>query len=243
MAVGYWLLGVEEEVGNDTPYDDEGCDDIAGRCNPSCQGVELPAQRRGVALLHLGRLEHLPALRAVADGKDTGGAVALNDGGTLHNVVAGVGGIAVEVFLYGSLRGLWLAGERRLIDEQVQRLQQFAVGGHLLAGLYDDDVAHDDVASCHLAYVIVADDLHGRVVVHLVEALESLLVAAFQEVGHPRSQQQGDDDADRLEESGETGTSPFKLVDADAYGEDEGRDENPEQRVLEASEESHHYNK
>ena len=104
--------GGEKEVGDDAAHNDKSSDEVTARRYPSGQGVELSAQRCGVSLLHLRGLKHLSALRTVADGKDTGGAVTLNDGSALHDVVAGVGSVGVEVFLNGSLGGLWLSRKR-----------------------------------------------------------------------------------------------------------------------------------
>ena len=132
-----------------------------------------------------------------------------------------------------------LAGERRLVHVQLQGFEQLAVGWHLFACLQDDDVAHHDVAPWHLAYIVIAKHLHRRVVVNLVQALEGFLVAAFQEECHPGGQQQGDDDAHRLEEDRQTGSAPFVLVNRDAHRQHEGGDENAEKRVVECSEEPH----
>ena len=71
------------------------------------------------------------------------------------------------------LRRPGFPGESRLVDEEVLRLQEEAVGGHQGSGVQGDDVAGDDVVQRHLLLPAVAQDRgphrdHGEELLHRV---------------------------------------------------------------------------
>ena len=148
-------------------------------------------------------------------------------------MVGGECGLGVEVGRVGGLVADGLAGERRLVDVEHHGLQQFAVGRDLLAGVENHDVAHHDVLAGHLHGVAVADHLHGLVVVHLVEQRELLVGLQLEDEGQPRGQQDGDEDADGLEEYAGAFMQAPELVARDADRERAGDEEDDDQRVAE----------
>ena len=186
-------------MAHQTSQHDEHGNGVAHLGDEVGKGVELLAQGGGFAVFHLGGLKHFAAGGVVAHGKHTGHAVAFHHRTTFHYVVGGIGCITVKLFGTGGLGAKGLAGERRFVHGEVHRAQQFGIGGHLLAGFQQDDVAHHKIATGHLTDVVVAHHLHGGVVVDFVKALEGFLVLGFQHVRHGGCQQHGGGNAHQLE--------------------------------------------
>lgn len=189
------------------------------------------------AVVNLCGLEDLALLGVVADGQHAHDAVALHGLGALHDVVGGIGGVGVGVGGVGALGAHRFAGQRRFVHVQVDGLDQLAVGGHLLAGIDDDEVAHDDVAAGHLRELAIAIDLDGLVVIDLVEEGKLLVGLPFEVEGQTGGQQDGHEDAGGLEEHFGAMLKAEELVERDADGQGTGDEEHDDERVGKLAEE------
>ncbi len=118
------------------------------------------------------------------------------------------------------LDGHRLAGQRRFLDLQVDRVDHPRVGGHAVAGVEQDDVAGHDVPGRDLALVAVADDRcrrRGHPPQRFCRALGAVLLREPEQDG----EQHDGRDGDRLGGVAEDG------------GERRGDEEDDDQDVLE----------
>ncbi len=137
----------------------------------------------------------------------------------------------------GRLAALRLARERRLVKHQIHCLQQLSVGRHLLARLEQNDIAHDHLTARHLMHIAVTNHLDGRIVIHLVEAAEGLLVLPLKDVAHTRGEQHSDGDTYRLEIRRDTRlAAPDALIERNGRREQQRHEQNGDKRIhLEAA--------
>ena len=130
------------------------------------------------------------------------------------------------------------AGERRLVDAERHGLEESAVGRHLIAGIDDDNIAHHHIFAWHLGGLTVAYHLHGLVVVHLIENGELSVGLQLEVESHAGGQDDGNEDADWLEEhTGVFAQTPV-LIARNKHGKHTGHKENNHQRVGELTEEA-----
>ena len=168
----------------------------------------------------------------VAHGKDTRRAVALKHGAALHYLIGRIGGIRVKVCRIGRLAALRLARERGLVEYQIHCLQQLGICRHLLARLEQDDIAHDHLTARHLMHIAVPNDLDRRIIVHLVEATESLLVLPLQNIAHTRGKQHRNGYTYRLKIGRNTClAAPDTLIERDSRREQQRHKQDGDKRV------------
>ena len=129
-----------------------------------------------------------------------------------------------------------LSGERGFVDAEIDRFEQFSVGGHLFSRGEDDDVAHHDVFPWNGATFPFSDDLHRFFVVHAVEECELAFSLHFKIEAESCRKQNGDEDADRLEEDGSVFVEHEAFVECDADGECACDEEDDDERVREFAE-------
>ena len=253
------------EIGKQLAHDDASREDIAQVGDQLAQSTELLVERglhppgHFVALMQAQgkflflvqlvdlelliqviahqRLHALAVLGHVACGDDLGIAVPLHDLGAPVDHVAGIGGAMVEVGLYSGLGMHRFARERRLVDMQAHRTEQARIGGNLLPGLEHEDIAHHHIALGHLHHIAVADDGHQLMVVLLVEDGELLLGLQLEVEAQACGQQDGHEDADRLEKHGGAFLQSPVFVARHANGKHANHHEDDDQRVGELLEE------
>ncbi len=227
-----------DEEHDDAAYDD-GCGESVGYLGDEvAESVELLVERRLDAVVNLCGLEHLAVLGLVAHGEDLHHAVAFHNLGAAHGVVGGEGGVGVELRRVGALVAHRLAGEGRLVDVQRHGLEQLAVGRNFLAGVEDDDVAHDHVLARNLGDIAVADDLHRLVVVHLIEQGELAVGLKLEDECQTRGQEYGDEYSYGFEEYSSAFAESPVLVARDAYRQGACDEQDDDQRVFEFFEEA-----
>ena len=120
-----------------------------------------------------------------------------------------------------------------LVDIERNRLEELAVGGHLLAGIEDHDVAYHHVLLRDLHGVAVADHLYGFVVVDLVEERELLVGLQLEVECKACGEEYGDEDAYRLEEYAGAVVEAVVFIARDTDGKRTGDKEDDDQRVAE----------
>ena len=231
--------GGEIEIDEELAHDDQCGEHIADLRDEAAEAVELLVERRAHAVVDLRGNKHLTVLGMVADGFDLVQAVALHHLGAPEHAVGGVGRIFIEFIGVGALVGDGLTGERRLVDAEAHRLEQGAVGGYLHARVEDDEVAHDDVFLRHCRGIAVADNLDRLVVVDLIENGKLLVGLHLEIEGDARGQEDGNEDADGLEEDVGTLAKGKILIAGDANRQDAGYEQNDNQWIVELLEELH----
>ena len=231
--------GGEIEIDEELAHDDQCGEHIADLRDEAAEAVELLVERRAHAVVDLRGNKHLTVLGMVADGFDLVQAVALHHLGAPEHAVGGVGRIFIEFIGVGALVGDGLTGERRLVDAEAHRLDQGAVGGYLHARVEDDEVAHDDVFLRHCRGIAVADNLDRLVVVDLIENGKLLVGLHLEIEGDARGQEDGNEDADGLEEDVGTLAKGKILIAGDANRQDAGYEQNDNQWIVELLEELH----
>ena len=145
---------------------------------------------RGRARLDDERLQDDAPLRRRADGDDHHAAGSLGDcrpGQEERILVVGL----------GDADGL--AGHRGLVGAQLAALEEYAVGGDLVARAELDYVAHQNLACGHRVHLTVADNLHGVVVLDAVELAELLLLDVVDVRLQEDHDEDDDDDRDTLQ--------------------------------------------
>ena len=183
------------------------------------------------AVVDLRGFEDLSVLCLVADAVDTEYAVSFHDLGAAENAVGGIGGVLVEVLLTGALVAYGLAGQRRLVDVEAHGFQQCAVGRYLGSGGKEDDVADDNVLLGHHRGVAVADDLHGLVVVDLVEDGKLASCLHLKEEGYARGKEDGYEYSHRLEEDLPGLVQPEVFIAGYADGQEPSYEQDDDERV------------
>ena len=185
----------------DASHEDEHCQSVADFGNDVAQSVKLYVERCTLAVVDLCSCEHFAILCGIAHSDDAHNAMAVHHGGAAHGVVGRVGGFIVKVgcvarFLYDGF-----AGECGFVDLQRNTFQQLSVRRHFHTRSEHHDVAHHDVAFGHFCYASVADGLHGVVIVHLVQDVESAVGFHLKPKADARGQNDGNEDAYRFKEN------------------------------------------
>ena len=200
----------------------ERADDERGDAQPPSQLRELLLQRGVLVLLLLEHRRDEADLRSHA-GLDHDPPAPAEHG---HRAGVGHGEPVAErrLVLHGRTGLLFhrhaLAGQRGLLDPQVDRLDEAHVGGHVVAGLQQDHVAGHQLARGHHPGGAVAHHprLGGG---HLLQGRERLLGLGF--LHHADDGVQDDDEDDRSR------VHPL----AEHEGDDRGRDQDDDEEVLE----------
>ena len=117
------------------------------------------------------------------------------------------------------------AGQAGLIHAQRERFQHFGIGGDARAHLHQHDIADHQLVPRQLADFAVAPDDDGRFVVHLAEQVEFAAGAVFVGEAESGGQEDGDEDAQALQQ--------VALDGADGQGDDGGQAEDADDGVVE----------
>ena len=223
---------VTDKIDDEMAHDHAGCDGITKPSDEFAQPVQLLGKRCDMAVVNLRGLEHLAVLRVVTDSRDHEGSVALHDLRSTQDTVGGISGLWVKVSHVSALMADGLTRERRLIDVKPDAVEQVAVGGNLSAGIEHDDVADHDVALRHLTGLAATDDLHGLIVIDLIEDGKLLLGIVLEPEGEARGKQDGDEDADRLKEHGRRLAETVIFIEGNADGQQARNQQDDDERVL-----------
>ena len=164
------------------------------------QPFQLLVEWRFHRIVDLRGLEHLSAFGGIAHGGDFHNSVAFDNLSPFENFVGGEGGLGVGVGGVDTLGANGFAGEGGLIHIERHCFQQSAVGGYFLSGGKQNDVAHNNIAAGNFCDMSLADNLHRFVVVDFVEDGELTFGAKFENEAEAGGEQNGHDNAGRLEE-------------------------------------------
>ena len=225
--------GFPVEPHDESAHNDEGCEDVAELGDEVGQAGELLVEGCFHAVVNLCGLEHLSLLGAVAHGEHAHDAVSLHHLRAFHHVIGGIGGVGVEVGLVGALGTGRLACESALVHAELDGLQELAVGGCLTAGVEHHDVAHHHVAPGHLGDVAAPDNFHRLVVVDLVEHGKFLVGLQLEIESQARGEEDGHEDAHRLEEHLRALAEREIFVDGDTHRQYAGNQQDDDERIAE----------
>ena len=115
--------------------------------------------------------------------------MSLHHLGAAKHLIARIGRIGVEILGIDGLVTQRFAGKRRLVHAELHGVKQLAVGGYLVSGIDQHDVAHHHIAPGHRGRAPVADHLHRLVVVDLIQNAERCGGLLLENERQPRGQQ------------------------------------------------------
>jgi hypothetical protein len=187
-----------DKVSDEQHEEDEGAAAHAEEADALGHLLELLLQRRGRRLARLKLRDDLADARARAHGEHQHGAGAGRDLRAGDEVSAALAVAAGRGL--GHLEAL--AGHGALVALDAAAAQQQTVAGQHLAGLDDEDVAHDDVEDGDGLLAAVAHELHGAVRLHGREARELPLLQVVVDAADAAHNDDGHRDGAALDEVG-----------------------------------------
>ena len=177
------LAATDQELGQTAQHQQAG-HHIAAAGNRVPQAVELLGERCLDIVVDLDITVNLSVFGTVPHPLDTHRGVTLDDGACTQQLVNGVSRLrwpCIGMMVFPCRR---LAGEGTLVDGEVETVDEDTIGGHFLAGVQQDNVAHHDVATRHLGDMAVAHHFHVDMVIGLVEQAEFLVGIDLDDEAH-----------------------------------------------------------
>ena len=218
--------------------DDDTCEGVTDLRNLRRKSVKLLIKRRLHAIVNLCGYENLTVFRLIPHGKHTRYAVTFHHRCATHHMVRGEGGFVVKVLLHRSLTAEGFARQGRFVERHGCCLKEFGIGGHFVTRRKDDDVAHHDVLLRHFRRVTATDDLHGFIIVHLIEQFKLLVGLHLEVERKSRCEENGYDDTNGFEEHLHTCTfMTEEFVEGNTYRHDRRNDKNANEGVGKLAEE------
>ena len=220
QQIGYEVhpveLRVEEE--NHDPADDD-CHSHAIRHTryEQSEAFELFIERGLDRIVDARGLVDLAVLGMVAYGSDVHHAVAFHHLGAAQEQVGREGGFGIKLRFNHRLVAYRLTGQGGFVDTQRGRFEELTVGRHLVAGVYEDYVAHHYVLFRDLTRTTRAEHLDGIVVVHLIEQRELLVGLILEYESEARGKQDSHKDAHRFEKHRQAVAQTPVFVAGNAY--------------------------
>ena len=243
----------QEEVGKTCHHDERG-DEVGQLGNKTAKTLQLLVERRLHAVVYLSCREHLAVLRSITHMVYLEDAVAFHHLRAAQHDMGGIGrpiqtNVLPSLFRVETEGGFFWAGteggflgnrltrKARLVDHERSRLYEGAVGRYLHTRLQTHDVAHDNLTLGYLVPLAVTEHLNGFVVVDLVEKCKLTVCLIFEKECKTCCQEDGDEDADGLEEDRMPFTECKKFIEADADAENAGNEEDDDERIGELCQE------
>ena len=230
------MNGIESHavvVNQHTADKNQRTDGVACIRNQSSEAFKLQRERRFHPVVNLCSHIHLSVFRSVAHSLNAHHAMTFRHRCATHRLVRRISGILAEFFGDMGFLDDRLSRQRTFVDAQRDGFEQRTVGRHLVSGFKHDDIAHHNVLTRHLCHVAVAHHGHRNIVVHLIQHFEFLVGVQLQCKADDRSQQDGNQNANRLKKGVHALAEPERFIAGNAHRKAQGYEQNFYQRVVE----------
>ena len=203
---------VNDKIHQKPKNQNQACHHIARYGDGMSQFIELFVKRGLYLVIDLGTAIYLTPLGGIAHTFHYENAIAIDDRGATADVIGGIGSLMIELLFPNGLLCHRLASQRRLVDLQGYGLNQGAIGGDFVAWVDKHHVAYHHILSLDSCDMPVAHHRHLFLVFRLVQDVELMVGAQFEDEAHRGCQHHCDKDTKRLQQDFQTNCAPEILI-------------------------------